>query len=82
MLHLPASAMSDGFFLTRLLNDISVSGSRCSLPNHQLQCFAIAPDFAMKLLIDFFPVVLFLIAYKLTNIYTATMVIILSLIHI
>jgi len=30
----------------------------------------------MKLLIDFFPVVLFLIAYKFTNIYTATMVII------
>ncbi len=30
----------------------------------------------MKFLIDFFPVVLFLIAYKFTNIYTATMVII------
>ena len=30
----------------------------------------------MKLLIDFFPVVLFLIAYKFTNIYTATIVII------
>ena len=29
----------------------------------------------MKLLIDFFPVVLFLIAYKFTNIYTATIVI-------
>jgi len=32
----------------------------------------------MKLLIDFFPVVLFLIAYKFTNIYTATMVIIVA----
>ena len=32
----------------------------------------------MKLLIDFFPVVLFLIAYKFTNIYTATIVIIVA----
>ena len=32
----------------------------------------------MKFLIDFFPVVLFLIAYKFTNIYTATMVIIVA----
>ncbi len=32
----------------------------------------------MKFLIDFFPVVLFLIAYKFTNIYTATLVIIVA----
>lgn len=32
----------------------------------------------MKFLIDFFPVILFLIAYKFTNIYTATMVIIIA----
>lgn len=32
----------------------------------------------MKFLIDFFPVILFLIAYKFTNIYTATLVIIIA----